>query len=228
MRRASTLVLTLGLALGGGAALLARGVGADPNSAGSLRVAVVDVFACLNSAPRKTGIEQARRDQKANVETYVQDQRNKLRDQAGEIERLPQADPRKRKLQEEFARAQALLEFETKWRVGQADQAYSEDLESLYAEVKAVIRDVAQQAGYSLVLFKSDDQLNLDRSTEFVLSVAMRPVLHADRAIDITDMVKAKLAASKPPVPPSAPAPTPATPAPTPAAPAPLPGPGGR
>jgi Skp family chaperone for outer membrane proteins len=213
MRRASTLALALGLACGGGATLLARGAGAQDATA-SLRVAVVDVFACLNAAPRKSGIEQKRRDGRNAVETYVQEQRNKIRDLAGEIERLPQVDPRRRQLQEEFARAQSLLEFEAKWRASQADAAYSEDLESLYAEVKAVIRDVAQQSGYSLVLFKSDDQLNLDRSGEFVLSVAMRPVLYADRGTDITDMVKAKFAASKPPVPPSVPPPSPAAPAP--------------
>jgi Skp family chaperone for outer membrane proteins len=215
MRRASTLALAFGLACGGGATLLSRGAGAaDAAAAGGLRVAVVDVFACLNAAPRKSGIEQKRRDGRGAVETYVQEQRNKIRDLAGEIERLPQADPRRRQLQEEFARAQSLLEFEAKWRASQADAAYSEDLESLYAEVKAVIRDVALASGYSLVLFKSDDQLNLDRSGEFVLSVAMRPVLYADRGTDITDMVKQKFAASKPPVPPSVPPPSPAAPAP--------------
>ena len=213
MHRTKTLALSLGLALGGGVAWFARGVGAaDPIP--SNRVAVVDMLEVMNASPRKRAIEQQRRDLKASIDAYKQEQGNKFRDMYGEIEKTAKADPKRKKLEEDTARLGAMAEFEIKWRLNQADVAYGDALENLYAEVKGYIREVAQANSYSTVLFKTDDPLNLEKAGEFILSVAMRPVLYYDRAVDITALVKARVEAAKPAggTPPVAPAPAPAPP----------------
>ncbi|MCC7139093.1 MAG: OmpH family outer membrane protein [Planctomycetes bacterium] len=206
----------------GGGLLVSRGAGAGPNDGPGVRVAVVDVFKLLNDAPKKRQIEQQRRDQRQTLDDFKAEQGRKLKDLEGEIVRTPRADPRRKKLEEDLARASAVAEFEVKLRASQADQSYSDALEQLYAEVRGLIRDVATTSGYGVVLMKADDELSLDRPGEFVLSVAMRPVLYADNATDITSLVEARLLQARPPTPPPGPAPTPSRP-PAPAAPAPVP-----
>lgn len=214
-------VLSVAAAVGGGL-LASRGAGAEPNAGAGARVAVVDVFKLLNDAPKKRQIEQQRRDQRQQLEDFKAEQERKLKDLQGDLAKTPRADPRRRKLEEDLARASAMAEFEVKWRAAQADQAYSDQLEQLYAEVRGTIREVATAGGYSIVMMKADDDLSLDRPGEFVLSVAMRPVLYADNAVDVTALVEARLLSARPPTPapasPSAvPSPSrPPTPAPAP------------
>jgi Skp family chaperone for outer membrane proteins len=185
------------------------------------------MFKLLNDAPRTREIEQKRRDSKQAVEDYRMQTAAELKRLEGEIQGLPRADPSRRKKEEELARKSTLAEFEVKLRVAQADQTYSDDLEQLYAQVRGTIRQVAVAQGYAIVLMKADEGLNLDRPNEFILSVAMRPVLYADRSIDITDAVTLELSRSGRPPAPAGPVPPPASPSavPSPTPPTPMPAP---
>ena len=115
-----------------------------------------------------------------------------------------------------------------KWRVARADEDYSNALEKLYAEVRGTIREVASANGFALVLAKTDDALNLERPSEFTLSVAMRPVLYADRTVDITTLVADRLAQATPPAPASSVPPAPPSPGTVPPPPPSSPNPGMR
>lgn len=219
MRRISlsaTVLGLAGLAVGG---LLASGlvahrpVVAAPGDAP--RVAAVDVFKLLKDAPSQKAIDAKRKADRDAVEAFKEEQGKKLRALNEELAGLTKFDPRRRGLEENLARASALAEFEVKWRVARADEDYSTALEKLYAEVRGTIREVASANGYALVIAKTDDALNLERPSEFTLSVAMRPVLYADRTVDITGLVADRLAQATPPAPPTAPAPGTVPPAPS-------------
>jgi Skp family chaperone for outer membrane proteins len=201
------------MAASAGAFWLARGAGAQDAAAASPRIAVVDVVELLNASPRKRVIEAMRRDKKKEIEDYRQEQTNHLKDLAGKLEATAKANPERKALELEFARGTSMLEFELKWRAMQAEQAYGDALEGLYGEVRGHVKEVALAGGYTLVLTKTDDPMSIERAGDFILSVAVRPVLHYDKAIDITGQVKAKMEAAKPPTPPATP------PAPAPAAP---------
>ncbi len=231
MRRPSlsaTVLGLAGLALGG---LLSTGlfaqrpVVAAPGDAP--RVAAVDMFKLLKDAPSQKVIDAKRKADRDAVEAFKEDQGKKLRALNEELANLTRLDPKRRGLEENLARASALAEFEVKWRVARADEDYSAALEKLYAEVRGMIREVASSNGFNLVIAKTDEALNLDRPGEFTLSVAMRPVLYADRTVDITGLVADRLAQAKPPVPPTAPpaAPSPGTVPPAPSSPGSVPPP---
>jgi|GEM_PF-3215593 len=209
MRRLSlsaTVFGLAGLALGGllsSGLLPQRPVVAAPGDAP--RVAAVDMFKLLKDAPSQKVIDTKRKADRDAVEAFKEEQGKKLRSLQEELANLTRLDPKRRSLEENLARASALAEFEVKWRVARADEDYSAALEKLYAEVRGMIREVASSNGFNLVIAKTDEALNLDRPGEFTLSVAMRPVLYADRTVDITGLVADRLAQAKPPVPPMVP-----------------------
>lgn len=215
----ATVLGLAGLAFGALAShglLTQRSVVAAPGDAP--RVAVVDMFDLLEKAPSKKVIDAKRKADRDAVEAFKEEQGKKLRELNGELAKLTKFDPKRRGLEESLARASALAEFEVKWRVARADEDFSDALEKLYAEVRGTIREVATANGYAMVIAKTDEALNLDRPGEFTLSVAMRPVLYADRTVDITGLVADRLAQATPPAPaapPTAPAPGTVPPAPS-------------
>jgi len=231
MRRTGPL-LVLGLSLGVGVALLARGVEthAEPVSYG--RVAVVDIADVIESAPGRRVIDANNRAAAETLKAYKQAQEDKLRQLDGQIQLQPKSHPDRKKLLEQFARTNAESEFELKWRASQADAAYADALEGLYGQIRGTIAQIAREGQYTLVLAKADERLDLTGPRDFGPQVVVRQVLYADQGLDITKLVKDRLAAgSTPPPAPAAGTPRPPTPAPAPApvpptpAPAPAPGP---
>lgn len=200
MRLTQTLALALGIAVCGAPLWIARRAGAAPDTGtAGTRIAVVDMFEIMNASPRQRMVAQKAREQGAALDAYKQEQANKLRELDGKIEGMARANPERQKLEEEFARQKAMTEFEVKWRTAQADQVIGDAWEGLYSEVRGFVRDVAIEGGYGLVVSMTDDPLQLRRAGDFVMSVAMRPVIYYDKATNITALVKTRIEASKPP-----------------------------
>lgn len=181
------------------------------------RVAVVDIFTLLNKSPTKAQIEAKRKADVAGIDTLVEEQAKKIRGLREQLAVLTRSDPQRPAIEENLARTNATAEFEVKWRRAKADEDFAAALERLYGEIRGAVRVVATARGYALVLAKTDDALNIDRTAEFNLSVAVRPVVYADRAVDITDAVAEWLAQQgRPPAPatpaPSVPPPPPSSP----------------
>lgn len=221
MRRRTTLALSLVALAGAAGLLLARGAGAaDPAAPGAGRTAVVDVVALLNASPRKKIVEANNLAQKQSIEKYADAEQQKMAELRKQIMLMPDADPGRRKLETEYAREKVVAEFDLKMKVAEAEAVYSDALEGLYEEVKAAVREIAEQQGFSIVLNLVKDRLDLRNSPGgFVANIAARPVLYANDALDITNLVKARLEQKLPPSPGAVPVrpPTPASPAPLPA-----------
>jgi Skp family chaperone for outer membrane proteins len=220
MRRSTLFATALAFGLPVCGLLASARVTAEPQP---VRVAVVDVFKVMQDAPKKRTIEQQRMEQKQAVDKYQEGEQARLQQLRGELMSLAKFSPQRTTKEEEFIRQSAAAETEVKLRVARAEKAYTDAVEQFYAEVRATIRAVAQEAGYQLVINKTEDALNLDRPGDFVLNVAVRSVLYSTPTIDITDAVSARLAqATRPPAPASPPAGTPSgSRPPTPASPPP-------
>lgn len=236
MRRMSLVSLSVVAAAAG--ALFVRGAGAaDPVAGAQGRTAVVDVVALLNAAPRKRVIEGDNLKRKQEIEKYAEDEQERIKDMRKQILAKPDADPIRRKLETDYARAKVVFEFDMKVKVADAEAAYSSALETLFEEVKGATRQVAEEQGFVIVMNLVTDRLDLrDSPGGFVANVAARPVLYASNSLDITNLVKAKLTAASPPSPMPGPAPVGPAPAPRPQlppapgaipAPMPLPAPSG-
>lgn len=214
MRRRTTLALSLAALTAAAGLLVVRGAGAaDPVSPGAGRTAVVDVVALLNAAPRKKIIEANNLQQKQAIEKYADAEQQKMNDMRKQIMLLTENDPGRRKLEADYAREKVVAEFDLKVKVADAEAIYSDALESLYEEVKGAVREVAEQQGYAIVMNLVKDRLDLRNSPGgFVPNVAARPVLYASDALDITNLVRARLEQKLPPSPAPTPAPAPVRP----------------
>ena len=220
MRRTVSLALPLALASGLAVAALVRSVGAAPAdpvpAATPGRVAVVDVLDVIQTAPGKTRIEAAYKERKTAIDQFKKDERDRLEKEQGDIELLPKTDAKRPERERALARSMVLSEFDLKAKVADAQKEYFDALENLWREVRAEVRRVAQEAGYTVVLTKTEDELNVRSKEEFVINVAVRNVLYYDAAVDITNVVKARMAArapgGAPPPPPAAGSPRPGGP----------------
>lgn len=217
MRRRTTLAFSLVALAGLTGSILIRGVGAaDPAAPGAGRTAVVDVLALLSAAPRKKIIEADNAARKQALDKYADDEQEKIRELYKQLRVMAEADPRRHKSETDYARAKVNFEFDMKVKVAEAEASYSSALETLYEDVRAATRQVAEEQGIAIVVNLVTDRLDLrDSPSNFVGNVAARPVIYATTQLDITPQVKARLETSRP----AGPAPAPSMPAPsTPAA----------
>jgi Skp family chaperone for outer membrane proteins len=211
MRTASAFAAAVGIAAGSVAFLLGRAAPATAADGAPLKVGVVDILAVLNQAPAKEQIEKDNKARKEELSTWGKAEAEKLAGLQKALELMARdANPKAyREKEHEFLAAKANADFEGKWRTSQAAGAYADSLEALYDQVRTAIHQVASEKGLTLVLYKTDDRLNLRSPDEFVPNIAARPVLHWDSAMDVTQDVKLRLATARPPTPAPGPAPAP-------------------
>ncbi len=209
MRHSAPALLAAGLLLGGGLfALASRGAGAaDPAVP---RVAVVDVLGVMNDHPKKRAIEDKNTGTKHAIDDWAKETKTKIEKDQYDFEVvMPRSDPSRPARAKQIALEKTNYEFEVKWRLSEAQREYFDALEDLYKEVKDVIRAVAKEQGYHVVLNKTDDPLNVRTGDEFILNVAVRNVLYSDASVDLTPLVKTRVGTTPPGVPPPPPGPPP-------------------
>jgi len=190
MRRSFPVALPLGLALGIGLASAVGTVGAAPEPG---RVAVVDVLDVINNAPRKSQIEQDFKKAREAMEQFKRQERDRVEKEAGEIEILPKTDPKRRERERALNRSMVTSEFDLKAMDADGRKTYFDALENLWREVRAEVRKVATEEGYTIVLTKTEDELNVRSNEEFIINVAVRNVLYYSQGVDITNTVKARM-----------------------------------
>ncbi len=226
MRRSLALLVPLGLAAGGLVAALSVRTGTA--APGDQRIAVVDMLAVLSDSPQKKGIDERQMGKRKELDDAAAAADKDLKAKRQELLNLPRGEASRQK-EEEFFRAKALAEADDKIREGRAVSEYTDQLEGLYRDVEYVVQQVAREQGFSIVLNKSKEAFNLRTpgADEFFLRVGARTVVWADPAVDITQAVSARMAASAPKAPPvpATPQPGGGTP-PTPPPPPPVSGPG--
>jgi Skp family chaperone for outer membrane proteins len=219
--RTLSVALPLGLAAGLVVAAAVGNVGAAP--AKPTHVAVVDVLQVIQEAPGKARIEADFKAATQRIRDFTKDERARFEKEAGEIELMLRTDPKRREREVALERSKVTSEFDVKQRLADAQRDYFDALENLWREVRAEVRKLAQEQGYTVVVTKTEDPLNVRSHEEFVINVAIRNVLYYDGAVDVTDAVKARMAARGPGGNPSAVPPMPggAPPGPPPAGPRP-------
>lgn len=209
MRVASKFVLPIGLAVGVSGGLLLSGA-SRAGAADGPKVAVVNVLAVMEDSPQMSKVTQNDVTRRKGLRDWRAAEEEKFRKVASDIDALPRNDPSKRTKTDQFLRDQGALEVEMKIKVAHADEDYGNDLEAMYAEVRSVIRQVASESGYSLVLMRTDDRVDIRGGfQDLKLHVALRPVVWAEPTMDITEQSKARIRATKPPTPPVTPPPGP-------------------
>jgi Skp family chaperone for outer membrane proteins len=195
MSRTVLVALPLAAAFVGGIALFSghRPVGAAPEVPG--RVAVVDVLEVINSAPRKAQIEADYKKAREGIEQFKRSERTRVEKEAGDIDIMPRTDPKRAERERALNRSMVLSEFDLKAKDADARKGYFDALENLWREVRAEVRKVATEGQYTVVVTKTEDELNVRSNEEFIINVAVRNVLYYSPGVDITPTVKQRMAA---------------------------------
>ena len=207
MRRPKTAVLSLGIALGAAAVWAFAPFGSATGAPPQAVVAVVDILKLCEEAPGKAVIDAKRKASKDGIDTWMTAQKVKLSKMEGDANIADNLTRREKQIA--FEREKMTTEFDGKAKVSEAMRTWADSLAALYDQVRGAINAVATQKGYTLVLYKppEGEPLHLDEGSqrEFILNVAMRPVLHSSPELDITQDVLAFLQAQRPPTPPVVP-----------------------
>jgi Skp family chaperone for outer membrane proteins len=208
----SVVALSLALVAGAGFLSVTRGGSASAAPAAG-QIAVVDIPDLIKSAPGMRTVEASNKKRQAAFEAWDMEQQRKLKDLASQYDLLPKADvDRRLAATHDLAVGKATYEAERNFQMLKAENDMGNELEQLYAEVKAATTRVAKQNGYLAVFTKTSEPLRISSSkisAEFDAQVAARPLLYWDANLDITEMVKQELLKARPPEP-AMPAPAPA------------------
>ena len=195
----SVAALAVALVAGAGFVSLVRGSGSVAAAPQSGQFAVVDIPDLIVNAPGKRTVDASNSKRQDAFKTWDGEQQKKLKDLAAQFDLLPKADVDGRmKASHTFLLANAEYEAERKFRLQKAETEMGDELETLYAGVKAAATRVAKQYGYTAVFTKTSEPLRIGGSklspgAEFDAQIAARPLLYWDAALDITEMVKTEL-----------------------------------
>jgi Skp family chaperone for outer membrane proteins len=216
MRARLPVLVSLAAAGVAGAFVAARPGTAAPGDT----IGVVSMLTVIMDAPQKDAIEKRQKDRENQAKTFAQGEEARLKALHAEIQALPRAHPQRRQKEDDYVRAEAKIEADLKILKARALDEYTSEYETLHQSVKQVVTDVARARGLKLVLFKTDDPINLRSPGEFAVNVGMRTVVWADGSLDITEAVKEQVRSripggappaggTPPPPPPPGPAPVP-------------------
>jgi Skp family chaperone for outer membrane proteins len=220
MRNTSSVVaLSLALVAGAGFLSVTRGNGSADAAPAAGQIAVVDIVELISASPAKRTVEASNKRRQEAFQAWDLDQQKKLKELASRYDLLPKADIDGRlTATHDLAVAKATYEAERNFQLMKAENEMGNELETLYAGIKAAATRVAQQNGYVAVFTKTSEPLRISSSKisqEFDAQVAARPLLYWDPNLDITEMVKAELLRVQPPTPAPSIPPAPAMPAPS-------------
>lgn len=208
MRRTpSVFALAAALVAGAGLVTVARGGGSVSAAPQAGQFAVVDIPDLIVNSPEKKTVDASNRKREEAFKAWDTDQQKKLKDLASKFDLLPKADVDGRmKATHDFLLANAAYEAERKFQLQRAETEMGDELETLYAGVKAAAGRIAKQYGYTAVFTKTSEPLRIGGSkmspgAEFDAQVAARPLLYWDATFDITELVKAEMLKATPPAP---------------------------
>jgi outer membrane protein len=176
--------------------------------AGPLKIAYVNSRQLLESAPGRTEAEAQFEKETIGFRSQVQRMSDSLQALVGAYERAQATLTPTQRTTRENALRQLQGEFQQRMQVmeQQAGQRQQELMAPIMDQINKVIQDIRAEGGYAMI-FDSGAQVPL--------------IVSADKALDLTDAVLAKLKTLGPP---KLPAPAVATPATPPASAAPIPG----
>lgn len=183
----------------GGAALALMMLGVATAQVGSLtakptRVAVVEFERLINGLKQKTAFEADRQAKARDLQALQQEKRQAVELLQQDLNMLSPGSTEYQDKQKELRRA--ALEFQLWGRLEQeeAQRMAMTELESLYRSAREMIGQVAQEAGYDLVLFEEGvPTFNAENLQQLGAQIGLRKVLYASDSIDITDEVMRRM-----------------------------------
>lgn len=162
-----------------------------PAQAAPERIAVVDMVDLISKHPRATELLRKLEQGQQQAQAYAEQENRALRELRQGIELLPRNSPSRRPKEKEFLTRSTMLKLELEWRREEEIRNYMTGLESLYAEIRALVTRYAREHAIQLVLLKSDEPLQAADFGDYAAKVQLRGVVFSEPSMDITDRIRA-------------------------------------
>jgi Skp family chaperone for outer membrane proteins len=174
-------------------ALVLLVLAARPAFAAPEGVAVINMVDVISSHPRIKEIETKFEQRQKSAQEYADRENKEMRDLQQEIELMQRNNPVRKGKEKVLAARQHSLQFEIEWRKQDALEEYVTGLESLYAEVQALVARYARENNISLVLQIPPEELKAADFNDYFAKVQLRTVVFSAGTPDITKEIKARL-----------------------------------
>ena len=154
-------------------------------------VAVVDIVRCMEAHAETKNVEDAFRKAQQQAQENAKLNDTRLKELARKLETMTAEDPNRALKQRQYELQLATAEFNAKWDMRQAVQAYTSGLESIYRAVCGQIQAHARQNNIDVVLVRVDtkQRINATDPRDFALKTRLRAVVYAEGRTDITDAI---------------------------------------
>ena len=126
----------------------------------------------------------------------LQFQRSKLVKQQAGLELLEPGSPEHLDLLKQIKKIEATLELETKIIRIEFELKVVDALKDVYGRCRTVVKQVAEERGFRAVAMISGSEVQGRTKSELVGDILTRPFIYADKSLDITDAVLARLVTS--------------------------------
>jgi Skp family chaperone for outer membrane proteins len=163
------------------------------------KVAVVNIVKAMQAHPRTTAVEETFRAARQAAEKTLGTEEQAAKDLQAELDQMQAKHPDRPYKEKVYELKLNTLRFNYEWSMKSAVKAYVQGLERVYAAARGEIGRYAREQGIQIVLQRTEasQPLNAVDPKDFALKTRLRVVLYADKQVDITDAVVARLKASK-------------------------------
>lgn len=156
-------------------------------------VAVCDIVQVFNSYERAKDLNTVREDRKRSLQGENETRTKEIEAVNLELEGLKEGS----KAYETQFNKQARLAIEQETWLKMQQMLMLRDhfrlTKDMYEQIRATIATVAKSRGYHIVLFRDQEELVAQNTSELVQEIARRKMLYASSQVDITDDVLLRL-----------------------------------
>ena len=163
------------------------------------KVAVVDIVKAMQAHPRTTEVEENFRAARQAAEKTFAAEEKAAKDMQAELDQMQAKHPDRPYKEKAYELKLNTMRFNYEWSMKSAAREYTQGLERVYAAARGEIGRYAREQGIQLVLQRTEasQPLNAVDPKDFALKSRLRVVLYAEKQVDITDAIVARLKAVK-------------------------------
>ena len=179
-------------------ALVATLAFAVPAQAAS-KVAVVDIVKAMQAHPRTKIVEEKFRAARQAAEKTLGVEEQAAKKLQAELDQMLAKHPDRPYKEKAYELKLNTLRFNYEWSMKSAVRDYVQGLERVYAAARGEIGRYAREQGIQIVMQRTESSqpINAVDPKDFALKTRLRVVLYAEKQVDITDAIVARLKASE-------------------------------
>jgi len=166
---------------------------AQLGASGGTTVAVCDVVEVFNNYERASDLAAEFKIRRDKINEESEARRQAIEDKSQEMQHLLEGSPEYEKQLQEFQRMIINAEVWARTEEGLAQRDQLRLTTDMYEEILKMVKVIAEEQGYGLVLFREGRDTEADSMQEMLAQMQNRKILFSSDDIDITGRVLSRL-----------------------------------